>query len=237
MTEEIVESSKCKVADKCEAGEKCEVDDRCETGEKCEVGDKCEVDDKCKVADECETPDKCEVDDKCKVADKCETPDKCDAADKCETDNCKIASDNSKQADEILFEYFKINRYPKKTEKIKLAAKANVTLQYVMNYFYNARGRERKAEKECPDNARATMHMEYQCPRYIRFPINWFRGISQPVIFRRPKGNSSSLYLRSPIILPSLLTSYNNVFRQQCDRNGDVYKQKSSQLDQNDFYY
>ena len=52
-----------------------------------------------------------------------------------------------RKADEILLGFFNINRYPLRNEKRKMAELADVTLQYVINFFYHTRVVAKKIEK------------------------------------------------------------------------------------------
>lgn len=124
-----------------------------------------------------------------------------------------LLNKSSKEADMILYEYFKNNRYPKKSEKQRLAEKTNVPVQYVVNFFYNARSRIRRLEKQEANGRKKKgegLYSEFKispidrtCSEYSDLPMH-----SQ----RIPKfrGFQNNLYISEPKIEAFLLVDDNN---------------------------
>lgn len=145
-------------------------------------------------------------------------------------------AEDMKNCDRILLEYFKNNRYPKKPEKIKLAMKANVSLQYVVNFFYNARSRAKKAERERLENCLESTLEEYGTTKCTHMSLNLDESTRNSRMCRKLCGNRNYLYLRSPILRPELHKFINDPWIRG-NRNEPSFNQGTSGLDQNDFYY
>lgn len=142
-----------------------------------------------------------------------------------------IPEKNSEKADKILYEYFKINRYPKKQEKIKLAQKANVDFQYVVNFFYNARSQVKKDERD--------KHLMESNNIISDDNTNRLPGLSHNTDhhtdIKRSKGNCNFLYLNPPVLQRNLKELESN--QDSCKDNNDDPNQKFRGLGRNDFYY
>lgn len=128
----------------------------------------------------------------------------------------------------VLYEYFKNNRYPKKAEKQRLAEKTNVTVQYVVNFFYNTRSRIRRKEKQeataCRKGHRG-IYCEFKIetadqpnPEYTDFPI-------QQKELLKFRGDQNDLYISEPKIESFLLVDKNdeNIKNSELSVYDDVY--------------
>ncbi|ELA42402.1 uncharacterized protein VICG_00501 [Vittaforma corneae ATCC 50505] len=116
----------------------------------------------------------------------------------------------TENADRILYEYFRNNRYPKKAEKLRLAEQVGVDLQYVVNFFYNARSQVKKLEKEQQEQVgRKTSSfgrlINSKCRHCIILGQENFQNMKFVPISERLRGDCNHLYLGSPILQPALL--------------------------------
>lgn len=121
-----------------------------------------------------------------------------------------LSEEQKKRANAILLEYFHNNRYPKKTEKLKLAERAGVTLQFVINFFYNTRSRIKSLEKQqyfCTNTQRIEpfpsdfdQQIRICNQNHIRFAN---KELDKRIGFMN--GSNNSLYISMPLIKPILL--------------------------------
>ena len=118
-----------------------------------------------------------------------------------------LSNEEIMRANAILYDYFRNSRYPKRIEKLKLAEKAGVSLQFVINFFYNTRSRIQNLEKR-----QAYINAE-QRNTYLKNNINNHSGYSkiyeENLDFHSENkylnGGNNNLYKSLPIISPSLL--------------------------------
>lgn len=120
------------------------------------------------------------------------------------------------RANSILYEYFRNNRYPKRIEKLKLAEKAGVTLQFVINFFYNTRSRIKHLERRQSflENRNRSLYFSKEPGLYYRYP-SFLDDAHNPFCFRSPEhgisilnGMNNSLYKSLPIVSPTLLNEF-----------------------------
>lgn len=124
--------------------------------------------------------------------------------------NYQISSEERiKKANDILYEYFRNNRYPKKIEKLRLAEKANVTLQFVINFFYTTRSRIKNIEKLQYNNYNSSMvaMADKDFVQYYWYKNNQkrFKGaVMRPLsgLYNFMNGNKNNLYKSPPTIMP-----------------------------------
>lgn len=116
------------------------------------------------------------------------------------------------KANAILYEYFRNNRYPKRVEKLRLAEKAGVSLQFVINFFYNTRSRIKSLEKRQVylNNNYKNSYYYSGSRNFYRYPM--FSGDDNYFTFRSPEygvcvlnGRNNSLYKSLPIVSQRLL--------------------------------
>lgn len=116
------------------------------------------------------------------------------------------------KANAILYEYFRNNRYPKRVEKLRLAEKAGVSLQFVINFFYNTRSRIKSLEKRQVylNNNYKNSYYYSRSGNFYRYPM--FSGDENYFTFRSPEygvcvlnGRNNSLYKSLPIVSQKLL--------------------------------
>lgn len=113
-------------------------------------------------------------------------------------------------ADKILYEYFRNNRYPKRPEKLRLAEQTGVDLQYVVNFFYNARSQVKKFEKEQRVQMSQWVNsfgqlVNNKCRHCMLLEQESFQNAKFDQINQRPRGDRNHLYLSSPFLQPALL--------------------------------